>query len=136
MRTAPSLLALAIASALSFPLHAETPADADGTRTLDPVEVKAQREKQASANQNVTVIGAGQIEDEIAESMEDLIRYIPGVSIVDMGRFGDNGFHIRGIEGDRVAMTIAGLRMSEGRETARSTGFFRPRLGGVARPPP
>src|SRR3546814_21031866 len=91
MRTAPSLLALAIASALSFPLHAETQADADGTRTLDPVEVKAQRAKQASANQNVTVIGAGQIEDEIAESMEYLIRYIPGVRIVDMGRFGHTG---------------------------------------------
>src|SRR3546814_1036870 len=41
MRTAPGLLALAIASALSFPLHAETPADADGTRTLDPAEIKA-----------------------------------------------------------------------------------------------
>src|SRR3546814_7030357 len=72
MRTAPSLLALAIASALSFPLHAETPADADGTRTLDPVEVKAQREKQASANQNVTVIGAGQIEDRSEEHTSEL----------------------------------------------------------------
>src|SRR3546814_15513963 len=64
-------------------------------------------------------------------SMEDLIRYIPGVSIVDMGRFGDNGFNIRGIEGDRVAMTIDGLSMSEGLETARSYEFFRAGRGGV-----
>src|SRR3546814_11909099 len=99
MRTAPSLLALAIASALSFPLHADTPADADGTRTLDPVEVKAQREKQASANQTVTVIGAGQLEDEIAESIEDLIRYLPGVRLVDLGRLGDHGLTLRGSAG-------------------------------------
>jgi hemoglobin/transferrin/lactoferrin receptor protein len=31
-----------------------------------------------------------------------------------MGRFGDNGFNIRGIEGDRVAMTVDGLSMAEG----------------------
>ena len=131
MKLSPSLLALAIASALSFPLHAETPADADGTRTLDTIEVKAQRTQQASANQNVTVVDAKQLEDEIAESMEDVIRYIPGVSIVDMGRFGDNGFNIRGIEGDRVAMTIDGLSMSEGLETARDYEFFRAGRGGV-----
>src|SRR3546814_12261751 len=85
MRTAPSLLALAIASALSFPLHAETPADADGTRTLDPVEVKAQREKQAAANQNVTVIGHGQITDEIVDRMEDLLHHTTAVSIAYRG---------------------------------------------------
>src|SRR3546814_13852456 len=48
-----------------------------------------------------------------------------------MGRFGDNGFNIRGIEGDRVAMTIDGLSMAEGLETARSYEFFRAGRGGV-----
>lgn len=128
MKLSPSLLALAIASSLSFPLHAETAADAP---TLDTVEVKGRREKQKSANQNVTVVDARQLEDEMAENMEDITRYIPGVSIADMGRFGENGFNIRGIEGDRVAMTIDGLSMSEGLETARSYEFFRAGRGGV-----
>ena len=131
MKLPPSLLALAIASSLSFPLHAENPSDADGTKTFDPVEVKAEREKRKSSNQNVTVIDARQMENEMAENMEDVIRYIPGVSIVDMGRFGDNGFNIRGIEGDRVAMTVDGLSMAEGLETARSYEFFRAGRGGV-----
>ncbi|HBK45730.1 MAG TPA: TonB-dependent hemoglobin/transferrin/lactoferrin family receptor [Xanthomonadaceae bacterium] len=129
MRSTPNLLALAILASLSLTAHAES-APADAT-TFDPVEVRAKRENTASANQNVTVIGAAQLQDEQAESMEDVIRYVPGVSIADMGRFGDNGFNIRGIEGDRVAMTIDGLSMAEGLETARSYEFFRAGRGGV-----
>lgn len=131
MKLSPHLLALAIASVITLPAHAETPADPNGAQTLDTIEVKGQREQQQSANQNVTVLDAGRLEDEMAESMEDVVRYIPGVSIVDMGRFGENGFNIRGIEGDRVAMTIDGLSMAEGLETARSYEFFRAGRGGV-----
>ena len=130
MKLSPHLLTLAIASCLALPAHAETSADPNGAQTLDTIEVKEQAQ-QKSANQNVTVIDASQLEDEMAENMEDVIRYVPGVSIVDMGRFGDNGFNIRGIEGDRVAMTIDGLSMTEGVETARDYEFFRAGRGGV-----
>lgn len=131
MRSTSNLLALAIAASLGFPVYAETANETGKTKTFDPIEVKAKRDKQMSANQNVTVIGAAQLQDEQAESMEDVIRYIPGVSIVDMGRFGENGFNIRGIEGDRVAMTLDGLAMAEGLETARNYEFFRAGRGGV-----
>lgn len=130
----PRLLALAIAAALplSQPLRADDEAD-DGkrARTLDTVRVEGKREARRSSNQNVKTLDAGQLEDEMAESMEDVVRYIPGVSVSDMGRFGDNGFNIRGLEGDRVAMTIDGLSMAEGLETARSYEFFRAGQGGV-----
>lgn len=129
MTSTPTLLALAIAAGLAFPLHAEQ-APADAT-TFDPVEVKAARDKRASSNQNVTTLDTAQLQQEQAESMEDLVRYIPGVSIADMGRFGENGFNIRGLEGDRVAMTIDGLSMAEGVETARDYEFFRAGRGGV-----
>ncbi|WP_349782789.1 TonB-dependent hemoglobin/transferrin/lactoferrin family receptor [Xanthomonas arboricola] len=129
MTSTPTLLALAIAAGLAFPLHAEQ-APADAT-TFDPVEVKAARDKRASSNQNVTTLDTAQLQQEQAESMEDLMRYIPGVSIADMGRFGENGFNIRGLEGDRVAMTIDGLSMAEGVETARDYEFFRAGRGGV-----
>lgn len=131
MKLSANVLAAAIAASLSLPAFAATPAEGDGAKALDVVEVKGQREKQKSANQNVTVVDAAQIEDEMAESLEDLTRYIPGVSIADLGRFGDNGFNIRGLEGDRVAMTLDGLGMAEGLETARSYEFFRAGRGGV-----
>lgn len=131
MKLSANLLAAAIAASLSLPAFAATPAVANDAKALDVVEVKGQREKQKSANQNVSVIDAEQIEGEMAESLEDLTRYIPGVSIADLGRFGDNGFNIRGLEGDRVAMTLDGLGMAEGVETARSYEFFRAGRGGV-----
>lgn len=141
MQFSPRRLTLAIASCLFVPVvcaensaesATEAAADPADAQSLGEIEVKGQYERQKkSANQNVTVIGAQQLEDELAENMEDVVRYVPGVSIVDMGRFGDNGFNIRGIEGDRVAMTIDGLSMSEGLETARSYEFFRAGRGGV-----
>lgn len=121
--------ALAIAGAASVPALADT-VDADGTRTLDQILVKGERIQQ-STNQNVTVVDDEQLESEMAQSFEDVTRYIPGVGIADMGRFGDNGFNIRGLEGDRVALVVDGLSMPEGLETARDYEFFRAGRGGV-----
>jgi hemoglobin/transferrin/lactoferrin receptor protein len=129
MKSSHTLLALAVAACLSAPAHAEAPADAS---TLDTVRVQAERARQSSsANQNVTVLTAADLDAEMANSMEEAIRYIPGVSIVDMGRFGDNGFNIRGLESDRVAITVDGLSLGESVETARSYEFFRGGRGDV-----
>jgi hemoglobin/transferrin/lactoferrin receptor protein len=123
-----SLLALAIATSLPSHLVA---AEADDTTTLGTVEVTAQRVEKKSYSQNVTTISSKQLEDELAQSMEDAIRYIPGVNVVDIGRFGDNGFNIRGLEGDQVAMTIDGLSMAEEVDTAINYEFFRAGRGGI-----
>lgn len=130
MKPVPSLLALAILASLPPLAHADSAAP--DARTLDTVKVEASREKSArSTTQNVQVLSRTELDDEMAESMEDLVRYLPGVSVADMGRFGDNGFNIRGMEGDRVSMTIDGLGMAEGLETSRSYEFFRAGRGGV-----
>ncbi len=129
MKLSLSLLTLAVAACLAAPAHAEAPADAS---TLDTVRVEAERAQRArSANQNVTVLTAADLDAEMANTMEEAIRYIPGVSIVDMGRFGDNGFNIRGLESDRVAITVDGLSLGESVETARSYEFFRGGRGDV-----
>lgn len=127
MKLTPSLLTVAVLAGLMSQAHA-----APDASTLDTVRVEAERAKKArSLNQNVKVVTSADLEDEMANNMEDAIRYIPGVSIVDMGRFGDNGFNIRGLESDRVAMTIDGLGMAESVETARSYEFFRAGRGAV-----
>ncbi|MDR6095878.1 TonB-dependent hemoglobin/transferrin/lactoferrin family receptor [Stenotrophomonas sp. SORGH_AS_0321] len=126
-----SLLSLAVLASLSaIPVaHADAPADAG---TLDTVRVEAERaRKNTSRNQNVTVLSAADLDAEMANNMEEAIRYIPGVSVVDMGRFGDNGFNIRGLESDRVAITVDGLSLGESVETARSYEFFRGGRGDV-----
>lgn len=129
MKPSLTLLTLAVAACLVSPAYADVAADAS---TLDTVRVEAERAQRAkSANQNVTVLTAADLDAEMANTMEEAIRYIPGVSIVDMGRFGDNGFNIRGLESDRVAITVDGLSLGESVETARSYEFFRSGRGDV-----
>lgn len=132
MNTSPTLLALALSSAFSA-VQAQPIPSPDGASALDTVHVhgKIEREPRASANKTTQVIDAAQIEREMAQNLEDLMRYVPGVSIVDLGRFGDNGFNIRGLEGDRVALLVDGLSFAESLETTPQYEFFRSGRGGL-----
>lgn len=132
----PNLLAAAVAACLSIPLHAASAAaglDTSGldTATLDTILVVGRGARPASANGNVTVIESEQMEEEMARDFEDIVRYLPGVAVSDMGRFGNNGFNIRGLEGNRVAVTVDGLGFAESIETARAYEFFRAGRGTV-----
>ena len=51
---------------------------------------------------------------QMADTIEDTVRYIPGVQVNDTGsRFNDDGFNIRGFEGDFVAVTVDGIDQGE-----------------------
>lgn len=43
----------------------------------------------------------------------DLVRNITGVTVVEGGRGGSNGFSIRGVDADRVAVTVDGVAQAE-----------------------
>lgn len=130
-----SMLALAILAALgSQALAQEAPADGETTDTLQTILVEATAEKpQQSATANVTVVSAKQLDEEMARSFDDAVRYIPGVSVTDIGRFGSTGFNIRGLEGDRVAITVDGLSLGDTLDPAsyQAYDFFRAMRGGV-----
>ncbi len=81
-------------------------------RTLDKVTVSAQSIPQ-SITENTQVISAAEVEANQARSLDDLVRYIPGVAVDNIGRFGSMGFNIRGMDGDRVAITVDGLSLGE-----------------------
>src|SRR5690606_36693987 len=53
------------------------------------------------------------MEDDQVRNVDDLVRYIPGVDVDNIGRFGSSGFNIRGMDGDRVAITADGLSLGE-----------------------
>ena len=51
---------------------------------------------------------------QMADTIEDTVRYIPGVQVNDTGnRFNDDGFNIRGFEGDFVSVTVDGIDQGE-----------------------
>lgn len=133
MRTSSAVLSLAVAASLLSAVRPASAAEADGEDAdqMAKIKVSADEEPGTSVAGNTTVIGAAKLEQEQAQNFEDAIRYIPGVNIVDMGRFGDNGFNIRGLEGDRVAITVDGLSFAETVETTPAYEFFRAGRGSI-----
>jgi len=129
MRTSSTVLSLAVAATL-LAFRPGLAADQGPARQLSKIKVTADEEGRSTVG-NDTVVGVTELEQELAQNFEDAIRYIPGVSIVDMGRFGDNGFNIRGLEGDRVAITVDGLSFAESLETTPSYEFFRASRGSI-----
>ena len=69
----------------------------------------------------VSLITAEQIEREMAEDLDDLVRFQPGVSISTARRGGNEGFSIRGIGGNRVLTVIDGIRSNDIYEAGPAT---------------
>ncbi len=61
----------------------------------------------------VSLIPAQQLEREIAQDLDDVVRFQPGVTMESSARGGNQGFSIRGIGGNRVLTVIDGVRSSD-----------------------
>ncbi len=63
---------------------------------------------------NVTVLSRAELNDNLATSISDVFRYVPGVDYEGAGtRFGTEGINIRGIGGNRVAIVVDGIPFSD-----------------------
>jgi hemoglobin/transferrin/lactoferrin receptor protein len=63
---------------------------------------------------SVTVLSRAELNDELATSINDVFRYVPGVDYEAAGtRFGTEGINIRGIGGNRVAIVVDGVPLSD-----------------------
>lgn len=117
------LLAIPLLAAAAAATDPETANAAEAPLVLDPITVEASKRPLAAEDiaASVTVIGADRIERELVENIDDLVRYEPGVDVVDQGsRFGRAGFTIRGIGGNRVLVEVDGTPVSD----AFSIGSF------------
>lgn len=98
-----------------------------GDTGADTITVTATRQPRpvAEAPATVSVFDADKIAGELASDMRDLVRFEPGVSVRrapsrfgaafgSTGRAGNEGFNIRGIEGDRVLIQVDGIRAPDG----------------------
>lgn len=130
MRTSSTALSLAVAATLLSAFRPSVAAEEGKAQQLNKIKVTAGEEGRSTVGNN-QVVGVNELEQEQAQNFEDAIRYIPGVSIVGMGRFGENGFNIRGLEGDRVSLTVDGLSFAESVETTPAYEFFRAGRGSI-----
>jgi hemoglobin/transferrin/lactoferrin receptor protein len=90
---------------------------------LDQVTVTATRSsaRVTDVPASVTGISAARMDRQLAENIEDLVRYEPGATartaparftaaLATTGRDGQSGFNIRGLEGNRVLIQVDGVR--------------------------
>ena len=86
----------------------------------DEITVSATREERQRLDvpATVDVISRQQIEERQVRDIQDAVRYIPGVSVERVTSGTDpwknlGGFTVRGLSGNRVAITVDGVRIME-----------------------
>ena len=92
----------------------------EGSRDYDsPVEqivVVAHKDKRSLREiaANVTVLSRAELKTQMATSLSDVFRYTPGIDHEGAGnRFGAEGINIRGIGGNRVAIAVDGVPITD-----------------------
>ena len=119
----PSILFLALCSIFSAPVWAAGENGSDnGSAQLETIEIQGR--KHAPRQLGRERITRQKLDEDMVQDQHDLVRYEPGVSVVEGGRAGSNGFAIRGVDKDRVAITVDGLAQGESRSSEGFSELF------------
>lgn len=105
------LLSLPVAQAQDL-----APEIADDETAIDQIVVVAHKDGRSIRDvaAHVTVLTRDDIDASLSASLSDVFRYTPGVDYEAAGsRFGDEGINIRGIGGNRVAILLDGVPVSD-----------------------
>ncbi|HBW82563.1 MAG TPA: hypothetical protein DEF79_00835, partial [Gammaproteobacteria bacterium] len=90
-------------------------AGAQSSQRIEELTVTATRQDRTIQNiaGTVSLVTIENIEKEMVDDLDDVVRYQPGVSMGTNSRGGNQGFTIRGIGGNRVLHVIDGVRSSD-----------------------
>lgn len=113
---------------LTFPVGAyaqETAAEASTETAVESADAKELQEVNVRGRRPVQNLGQERVrrthlDQNLVHDAQDLVRYEPGVSVAEGDRGNSSGFAIRGVDKDRVAITVDGLAQAESRS---SEGF-------------
>jgi hemoglobin/transferrin/lactoferrin receptor protein len=95
---------------------------------LDRIVVVANKDERSVRDiaANVTVLSRAELSNELATSIGDVFRYVPGVDYEAAGtRFGTEGINIRGVGGNRVAMLVDGVPLTDQFDTGSFSNATR-----------
>ena len=113
--SAKSPIAFAALALFCAPMQAQS-AETRSDEPVDQIVVVAHKDERSIREiaANVTVLSRADMNSELATSLADVFRYIPGVAYEAAGtRFGTEGINIRGIGGNRVAILIDGVPLPD-----------------------
>jgi len=106
---------LVSAALLSLSAFAD-PTDDETAEAVDEIVVVAHKSARSirEVAANVTVMNRADLKSQLATSVADVFRYVPGIDYEASGtRFGTEGINIRGIGGNRVALIVDGVPLSD-----------------------
>jgi hemoglobin/transferrin/lactoferrin receptor protein len=108
-----TLLFMTLAHAEEKATSAGLVADAGQLETVTVTATRTERNVD-EVPASVSVTSEQDINRTLTGGIGDLIRYEPGISVPrSVTRFGNSGFNIRGIEGNRVLIQIDGIRIPD-----------------------
>lgn len=90
--------------------------DAEDEQSIDEIVVVAHKVERSVRDiaGNVTVVSREDLSANLSATVADVFRYSPGIDYEASGsRFGTEGINIRGIGGNRVAMLVDGVPLSD-----------------------
>lgn len=102
---------------LLLPMALATAVQAVPEKPLEAVVSVASRSAQPAREVagTVSLVERDRMDQTLVQDLADAVRYEPGVSAPeDAGRFGIQGFAIRGLSGNRVGMEIDGVPVADG----------------------
>ncbi|WP_308019451.1 TonB-dependent hemoglobin/transferrin/lactoferrin family receptor [Neisseria cinerea] len=114
----PVLLAAIVSQ--TFPAFAADPAP-QAHQSLNEVKIIGGRKTQKLGEEKIR---RQALDKQMVSDESDLVRYDPGVQVVEGGRSGSNGFTIRGVDKDRVAINVDGLAQAESRSSEAFQELF------------
>ncbi len=118
----PALAALCMVVATACEAHAADNAVPPDTE-IEQIVVVAHKDERSIRDiaGNVTMLSRADMKAELATSINDVFRFVPGIDYEGAGtRFGAEGINVRGIGGNRVAILVDGVPLSD----HFSTGSF------------
>ncbi|MDO4441401.1 MAG: TonB-dependent receptor plug domain-containing protein, partial [Moraxella sp.] len=104
-------LSLAILAVLSQQVWADESHDDEPTVVLDALTATINRKPAEQVGE--TIITRRELNEQNIQNAQDLVRYNTEVDVAEVGRYGNKGFAIRGVDGNRVAMNIDGVALPE-----------------------
>jgi len=111
-------IALTFLLGFALPAQAETAAGATARQALpfdEVVVVATKRETDIrDVAADVTVLDSAELQATLSTSLSDTFRFVPGITHESSGsRFGTEGITIRGIGGNRIAIELDGVPLSQ-----------------------
>lgn len=127
-RTSVAYVAAGVFLCASPTAFADAAARADRAEPVDQIVVVANKDERSIRDiaANVTVLSRAELNSELATSVGDVFRYVPGVDYEAAGtRFGTEGINIRGIGGNRVAILVDGVPLTDQFDTGSFSNATR-----------